>query len=126
MLIIYIHCFFSFTQEPVACELGTSFRYQQMGTKRRLVEVTETFQYVPLLPNLEKLLNNKDIFQEVPIKEVLCNDHCVSFRLQNYMQEMITLLVTFVMLPFIRTIPCFLTVMDPSNFSSSCIMVMLR
>ncbi|XP_065893459.1 uncharacterized protein [Dysidea avara] len=62
--------------EPVACELGTSFRYQQMGTKRRLVEVTETFQYVPLLPNLEKLLNNKDIFQEIA-KLHARNDHLI-------------------------------------------------
>ena len=54
-------------QEPLACELGTSFRYQQTGAKRKLVEVTETSQYVPLLPNLERLLNNKNIFQEVLI-----------------------------------------------------------
>ena len=44
-------------QEPVSYELGTSFRYQQTGAKRRLVEVQETCQYVPLLQNLEKLLN---------------------------------------------------------------------
>ena len=45
-----------FEQEPVACELGTSFKYQQTGIKRRLVEVKETFQYIPLMQNLEKII----------------------------------------------------------------------
>lgn len=57
-----------FEQEPVACELGTSFRYQQTGVKRRLVEVRETCQYIPLMQNLEKLLNNQDVYQEVQEK----------------------------------------------------------
>ena len=57
-----------FEQEPVACELGTSFKYQQTGIKRRLVEVKETFQYIPLMQNLEKLLNNQDVYQEVQEK----------------------------------------------------------
>ena len=54
-------------QEPVSYELGTSFKYQQTGAKRRLVEVKETCQYVPLLQNLERLLNNEDIYQEVKL-----------------------------------------------------------
>ena len=67
-------------QEPLACELGTSFRYQQTGVKRRLVEVTETAQYIPLLSNLERLLNNQSIFQEVATYckiLILCIDYCV-------------------------------------------------
>lgn len=52
-------------QEPVTCELGTSFRYQKSGTTRRLVEVKDTSQYIPLLKHLEKLLNNSDVLQEV-------------------------------------------------------------
>jgi len=49
----------------VSVELGATFRYQQIGVKRRLVEVNETCQHIPLLENLEKLLNNKDVYQEV-------------------------------------------------------------
>ena len=52
-------------QEPISYELGTSFRYQQTGAKRRLVEFQETCQYIPLVQNLEKLLNNQDVYQEV-------------------------------------------------------------
>lgn len=57
-----------FEQEPVASELGTLFRYQQTGIKQRLVEVKETFQYIPLMENLEKVLNNQDIYQKVQEK----------------------------------------------------------
>jgi len=39
-------CFVATVQEPLACELGASFRYQQTGAKRRLIEVTETSQYI--------------------------------------------------------------------------------
>ena len=35
------------------------------GSGQRLVEYTDTFQYVPLRENLEKFLNHTDIFKEV-------------------------------------------------------------
>ena len=95
-------------------ELGTSFRYQQTGAKRRLVEVQETCQYVPLLQNLEKLLNNQDVYREVYFvfgRYVLCI--CLCFRLLNHMQEMMTLLVIFVMPPYTALIHCILVVINP-------------
>ena len=52
-------------QEPVTVELGQIYRYTYSGVKRKLVEVPETFQYVPLIDNLEWVLQNKDIYQEV-------------------------------------------------------------
>jgi len=52
------------TQEPIACELGATFRYQQIGAKGRLSEVIKMSHYVPLLDILEQLLN-KNVFQEV-------------------------------------------------------------
>jgi len=49
----------------VTIKLGISFRYQQTGSTRQLVEFDETFQYIPLMENLERLLNNADVLQEV-------------------------------------------------------------
>lgn len=46
-------------------ELGTSYHYKRSGAKRSLVEKSETFQYVPLLENLQWLLQNTDVYQEV-------------------------------------------------------------
>ena len=46
-------------------ELGTSFSYVASGVKRRLVEKSDTFQYIPLLENLEWLLQNRHIYDEV-------------------------------------------------------------
>ena len=40
-------------QEPVTIDLGTSYVYQKHGAKRRLIEKKDTFQYVPLLENLQ-------------------------------------------------------------------------
>lgn len=37
------------------------FKYVKSGAKRRLVEKPDTFQYVPLLDNLQWLLHNRDI-----------------------------------------------------------------
>lgn len=39
--------------------------YQKRGQKRRLVERKETFQYIPLIANLQALLQNKEVFSEV-------------------------------------------------------------
>ncbi len=54
-------------QEPVTIELGTSYKYRKSGSKRLLVEVPDTYQYVPLLENLEWILQNKSISSEVII-----------------------------------------------------------
>ena len=52
-------------QEPITIELGTSHRYQQSGSSQILVECKDTFQYVPFLKNLERLLSNPEIYAEV-------------------------------------------------------------
>ena len=54
-------------QEPVTIELGTSYKYQQCGSTQRLVEFKDTFQYVPLMKNLENFLMNPEIFEEVHV-----------------------------------------------------------
>lgn len=54
-------------QEPVTITLGTEYHYRASGTKRRLVEKCETFQYVPFLENLEWMLQNPDICHEVHV-----------------------------------------------------------
>ena len=48
-------------------ELGTSYHYKRSGAKCSLVEKSETFQYVPLLENLQWLLQNTDVYQEVDV-----------------------------------------------------------
>lgn len=122
-----------FEQEPVTCELGTSFRYQQTGVKRRLVEVRETCQYIPLMQNLEKLLNNQDFYQEVQEKVlysyIYIHIHIyvsTCSRLFNHMQEVTTLLVIFVMPLYTKIILYMQTVMDLLNFNSSSIMMKLK
>lgn len=46
-------------------QLGSSYGYQKRGAKRQLVESQDTFQYVPLIQNLEWILQNKDLYDEV-------------------------------------------------------------
>ena len=46
-------------------ELGTTYQYKRSGAKRLLIEKPDTFQYVPLIDNLQWLLQNKDVYQEV-------------------------------------------------------------
>ena len=62
---IYRYTFFATQQEPVTMLLGASFKYQRSGGTQRLVEVKETFEYVPLLENLEQFLSNPEVLQEV-------------------------------------------------------------
>lgn len=52
-------------QEPVTVELGSTYHYKRSGAKRSLLEKSESFQYVPLIENLEWLLQNTDVYQEV-------------------------------------------------------------
>lgn len=54
-------------QEPVTVTLGTEYHYRSSGTKRRLIEKPETFQYVPLIKNLEWVLQNVDVCREVGV-----------------------------------------------------------
>ena len=72
-------------------ELGSVYCYQRSGTKSRLIEKKETFQYVPLIENLQSVLQNKDIYSEVsqPIVKFLplalwfmCGKTVVTCRLQ--------------------------------------------
>ena len=46
-------------------ELGSLYCYQRSGTKSQLIEKKETFQYVPLIENLQCVLQNKEIYSEV-------------------------------------------------------------
>ena len=46
-------------------KLGTRTEYVNTGSKRRLCEVEDTFQYIPLLQGLKSLLAHDDIRDEV-------------------------------------------------------------
>ena len=52
-------------QEPVSVELGSTYSYKTSGRKRYLSEKSETFQYVPLIKNLQWVLQNKEVYEEV-------------------------------------------------------------
>lgn len=54
-------------QEPVTITLGTEYRYKARSAKRCLIEKPETFQYVPLIENLEWVLQNTDVCHEVSV-----------------------------------------------------------
>ena len=45
--------------------LGSTYKYKKRGAKRQRLESVDTCQYVPLLENLEWLLQNKDFYNEV-------------------------------------------------------------
>lgn len=48
------------------------------GAKRRLLEKADTFQYVPLIENLQWLLQNRDIYNEV------IDFHSMTYILVNF------------------------------------------
>ena len=52
-------------QEPMTIQLGSKLQYQRYGSTCRLIEVKDTFQYVPLLPNLQRFLSNTEVFKKV-------------------------------------------------------------
>ena len=52
-------------QEPITVELGSTYCYKRSGAKRSLVEKSESFQYIPLIENLQWVLQNKEVYQEV-------------------------------------------------------------
>lgn len=81
-------------KEPVTIVLGTTLRYQQCGSVRRLAECKETFEYIPLLENLEKFLSNCEVFQEVIVIRSsfgICLFMQFIFRSLSHIQEMMTL-----------------------------------
>ena len=46
-------------------KLGSEYINQKQGAKRYLTEKFHTFQYIPLIDNLEWMLQNKDLHDEV-------------------------------------------------------------
>lgn len=46
-------------------ELGTHYEYKKSGAKRMLVEKKDTFQYIPLITNLEWIMQNNDLYNKV-------------------------------------------------------------
>ena len=47
---------FSIVQEPVTIVLGSHLRYVGLGSKRRLIDTNDTFEYIPLLQGIKCLL----------------------------------------------------------------------
>jgi hypothetical protein len=74
--------------EPITVELGRTYKYQQCGSTQKLVEVKDTFQYVPLLKNLEILFSNKQVFEEINKShsrtDGLLGDFCDGSFLKNH------------------------------------------
>ena len=52
-------------------ELGTTYQYKRSGAKRLLIEKPDTFQYVPLIDNLQWVLQNKDVYREMACTSVM-------------------------------------------------------
>lgn len=73
-------------QEPITVTLGSERVYTQTGAKRRLSEVNDTFQYVPLLESLQSLLRNSEILDEVGSNLWLLkiNEVCVCNTVTRY------------------------------------------
>ena len=60
-------------QEPETIILGVKRKCMGVGSKRKLVETKDTFQYVPLLPGLQSLLKNDDVRHEVSLEDLQVN-----------------------------------------------------
>ena len=50
---------------PVKVVLGTRRKAKGLGAKCQLVEVEDSFMYVPILETLQTLLNNQTVLEEV-------------------------------------------------------------
>ena len=61
----------SIVQEPVTIVLGSHLRYVGLGSKRRLIDTNDTFEYIPLLQGLKCLLQNDAIRHEVSLPLLL-------------------------------------------------------
>ena len=50
-------------------ELGSTWVYQRCcgGAKRRLVEKKDICHYIPLIKNLEAIMQNKEMYKEVHV-----------------------------------------------------------
>lgn len=57
-------------------ELGSTYCYKTSGRKGCLTEKSGTFQYIPLIKNLQWILQNKEVFNEVR-RTLLCQFVCV-------------------------------------------------
>ena len=53
------------SQMPVKVVLGTRRKAKGLGAKRQLVEVEDSFMYVPILETIQTLLNNQTVLEEV-------------------------------------------------------------
>ena len=106
-----------YAQEPVCVELGTTYRYKRSGAKRSLVEKSENFYYVPLIDNLEWILQNKEVYDEVCIlsaKPRLSIIHICPYtkiciytcRCLKSEQTPLTCYTTSVMASFLKSILC--------------------
>ena len=54
-----------YIQEPKTIELGTTYTWEKLGGKSKLVETKNTFQYVPILDSIASIVGNKDLYDEV-------------------------------------------------------------
>ena len=45
----------SIVQEPVTIVLGSHLRYVSLGSKRRLIDTNDTFEYIALLQGLKRM-----------------------------------------------------------------------
>ena len=53
-------------QEPHEIQVGEPvYRPQFSGAKRRLTEKWDTYQYVPLIPSLSKLLRDDTVLEQI-------------------------------------------------------------
>ena len=59
-------CIYLQFQEPREIKIGEpQYRPQFSGSKRRLIERYDTYQYVPLLPHLSKLLDDDTLMEQI-------------------------------------------------------------
>lgn len=54
-------------QEPETIKLGSHLQCVRTGSKRHLAEVSDAFQYIPLLESLQSLLSHPEIRDEVSV-----------------------------------------------------------
>ena len=64
----------------ITVELGSTYKYKKCGSRRILVEHKDTYQYVPLIVNLQHVLQNQEIFMEVRLGAwTVRRGYCVIF-----------------------------------------------
>ena len=98
-----------------------------VGLSRRLTDIKETYEYVPLIPNLKALLSNSEVLNEVNYYYLLMHVDFFLFRYVGLILGMMVYWVTFVMVTYIRAIHYFLLPLMNLHlliFKSSCTMMM--